>query len=406
METTRRQFLSVLAGVPLLSATGRAAPLFLRLARAAGRARGTAPRALVVLRLQGGNDGLNTVVPFRADPYYRRRRSLALAPGAVRRITDELAFHPEMSGLEALFKEGRLAVVQGVGYPGPDRSHFRSTEIWESADVAGGSARAGWLGRCLCHPGAAGDSILGGAALGTSELPQALVADPLHATALASLEEFRLPAGVGSAVRDLLPHLAAEARGDAGSTLERVRETIAQALDASARLPAEGRETTASYPDLPLARTLREVAALHRAGLGTRVFFVTLDGFDTHARQARAHGLLLAELSRSVKAFLDDLALDGAKDEVLLVTVSEFGRRVEENGSGGTDHGAAAPLFVAGGGVKGGVHGAHPSLERLADGDLEFGVDFRSVYATVLRRWLGVDPAPVLGGSFAELDFV
>jgi len=404
MEPTRREFLSVLAGVPLLSATGRAAPLFVRMARAAGRAR--AGRALVVVRLQGGNDGLNTVVPFRADPYFRLRRSLALAPGAVRRITDDLALHPEMAGFESLFKDGRLAVVQGVGYPGADRSHFRSTEIWESADVAGGSARAGWLGRCLCHPDAARGSILAGAALGTSELPQALVADPLRATALASLEEFRLPAGAGDAVRSVLPDLAAEERGEAGGTLERVRETIAQALDASARLPAEGRETGAAYPDLPLARKLREVAALHRAGLGTRVFFVTLDGFDTHARQARTHALLLSELSRSVKAFLDDFAGDGGGDEVLLLTFSEFGRRVEENGSGGTDHGAAAPLFVAGGGVKGGVHGAHPSLDRLVDGDLGFGVDFRSVYATVLRRWLGVDPAPILGGSFPELDFV
>ncbi|MBI3844369.1 MAG: DUF1501 domain-containing protein [Planctomycetes bacterium] len=384
-------------------------------------------RVLVVVQLQGGNDGLNTVVPFAMDDYYRRRPSIAIARADVRKLDDVVGLHPEMSGMESLFKDGRLAIVQGVGYPDPDRSHFRSTEIWESADLAGGASRSGWLGRCLCDRSGHGESLLPGVALGGREMPQALVADrpqptrndaagdesASSAVAVESLDEFRvrgegLSPEKAALERKLLADLAGEPRIDTEGSLEFVRQSLSSTFAAAERLhDAVSRYSSpVNYPDFDLARKLRQVAQVHLAGFGTRIFFVTLGGFDTHASQRQTQALLLRELSQSLAAFVADLRHHGALDQVLVMTFSEFGRRVEENGSAGTDHGTAAPLFIAGGGVKGGLVGAHPRLDDLVDGDVKFAVDFRRVYATAIESWLGVPSASVLGAPFDPLPIV
>jgi uncharacterized protein (DUF1501 family) len=404
LQPTRREFLVSLGGGALVAAAADHIPRFL--VRAAAAATSTArertgDRVLVVVQLEGGNDGLNTVVPYRMDDYYRRRPSIAVPRAAVRRLDDEIGLHPEMAGLHSLFEEGRLAVVQGVGYPDPDRSHFRSTEIWESADLAGGAARSGWLGRCLCHAETPRRSLLPGVALGARAIPQALSADPMRAAAVESLEAFRvrgegLSAEQAALERQLLADLAALPRIDPEGSLEFVRASLATSLAAAERLhEAISRIRSAvAYPDFALARKLRQVAQVH------------LGGFDTHASQGPAHALLLRELSQSLKAFLDDLAAQGEIDRVLVMTFSEFGRRVEENGSLGTDHGTAAPLLMAGGRVKGGVFERHPPLDDLADGDFRFSIDFRRVYATAIERWLGLPSREVLGASFEPLAVV
>ncbi len=415
MRPTRREFLATLGGGALVSAAFDVPRFLVRAAFAASTGDGAknSERVLVVIQLQGGNDGLNTVVPFRMDDYYRRRPSLAVPRSTVLKIHDEVGLHPEMAGMEALFKDGRLAILQGVGYPEPDRSHFRSTEIWESGDLSGGAARSGWLGRCLCHPSMKGGSLLPGVSLGSREMPQALVADPLAAAAVESLEEFRV-SGEGltpeqaGLERKLLADLASEPRVDPAGSVEFVRSSFSSTLAAAERLhEAVARyQSKAVYPDFALARKLKQVAQVHLAGFGTRIFFVTLDGFDTHASQAQAQTLLLRELSQSLHAFIEDLSHHGSLDRVLVMTFSEFGRRVEENGSAGTDHGTAAPLLVAGGAVKGGLVEEHPRLDDLEDGDLKYRLDFRRVYATVLDRWLGVPSTGVLGGSFSPVPFV
>jgi uncharacterized protein (DUF1501 family) len=411
---SRRGFLTVLGGGVLAGVEG--VPRFLVRAAAAARARGegdSGDRVLVVVQLQGGNDGLNTVVPFAMDDYYRKRRSIAIARAEVRKLDDVVGLHSEMSGMADLFRDGRLAIVEGVGYPLPDRSHFRSTEIWESADLEGGAGRSGWLGRCACHGAIPRDALLPAVAVGGRELPQALVADPPRTVAVETLDEFRvrgdgLTPEQAAIERRLLADLAGEPRVDPEGQLEFVRRSLESTYRAAERLhDAVSRYSSpVRYPDFELARKLREVAQVHLAGFGTRIFFVTLGGFDTHASQRQTQALLLRELSQSLTAFVDDLRHHGELDRVMVMTFSEFGRRVEENGSGGTDHGTAAPLFVAGGAIKGGFVGEHPRLDALVDGDLVHAIDFRRVYATALDRWLGVPSTDVLGAAFEPLPII
>jgi len=427
MATTRRQFLqNVLGGSALLSA-GLTAPAFLtstaRLLAAPGQ---RDHKVLVVVQLSGGNDGLNTVIPYRDPLYAQNRVALRIAPTTVVPLADGIGLHPQMRGMAELYEQGQLAVVQGVGYPNPNRSHFESMDIWHSCqrgdemngDAAAARARTGWLGRTIDRLPSRQRRELPALHLGRGALPLALVARQTAVPSVESLDRFQLRSPDGglsvAALRELstssLSPDAASAGNEAaehpGSLVQFVQQTTLTALDASGKLKeslAQDRAAVA-YPAAPLAGQLRTVAQLIDAGLPCRIYYLSLGGFDTHASQLPTHAELLGQLSQAVAAFMADLQARGHADRVLLMTFSEFGRRVKENASAGTDHGAAAPMFLAGAAVKPGLIGPHPALDDLDAGDLKHHTDFRQVYAAILEHWLKCPAAEVLGDHFSPAD--
>ncbi len=402
LSATRREFLkSTLASSALLSLSG-AVPLFLRQAAAAPSQQNS--RVLVVVQLSGGNDGLNTVVPFRQEEYYKSRPKLGLAADSVLKINDELGLHPSLRGAADLLEQGKFAVVQGVGYAQPNRSHFESMDIWHTCLRKTDNRRDGWLGRYLDAAPDAGD--LPAMHLGQEQQPLALAARTLRVPSIASVERFRLQDAKGAYER--VKSLAETPRAEADELLGFVQSSTTTALSASQKLETVMRETreNSAYPKTALSEKLSTVAKLISAELPTRIYYVALDGFDTHSQQAAAHAGLLDQWSSALSAFYQDLAQTGHAERVLLFSFSEFGRRVQENASEGTDHGAAAPVFLAGPSVSPGVHGALPSLTDLDDGDIKFHTDFRRVYATILDRWFGANSADLLGERFEPLDFL
>ena len=418
-HTTRRDFLKGSLSSAALVALAPAVPQFLVSASArAAESRGET--VLVVLQLSGGNDGLNTVIPYADDLYFKNRPSLRIGKEAVRKINDYVGFHPSMEGFSKLLEAGQLGVIQGVGYPNPDRSHFSSMDVWHTAQreaVREGAESGviayratGWIGRCLDkHPNLAGAA--GGSPpcvhLGTesNRLPLALVGDDIRVTSVQALDAFKLEDGGDGRVRDAVRQAAAAPRDGADDLVAFLQRGTLSALESSRKVQESVKryKSDVKYPDSALASRLKTVAQLIDAGLNTRVYYLDFDGFDTHANQADAHTSLLAELSGAVAAFVKDLDKHGHGKRVTLTAFSEFGRRLKENASQGTDHGAAAPMFVAGGSVKSGLLGTYPSLKDLDEGDLKFTTDFRCVYAALLEQWLGVDSKPVLGKAFAPM---
>ena len=386
----RRSFLK---GALALPAAVALPGLFARAAFAAG----PGDEVLVLVRLDGGNDGLNTVIPFGDDLYYRARPGLGVPAGQVGRLDDHLGLHPALAGLRGAWDDGALAIVQGVGYPNSSRSHFTSTDIWHTAYTTPPERWSGWVGRALDRTAAGEVPAL---QLDPAPLSLALTGERVVVPAVADAESFRVRGR-----KDLLTALVARPRD--GETLERIRQAGASAYVTSSRLEAAlGDGAADGYPDTNLARRLWQIARLIEGGLPARVYAVRLSGFDTHSRQANAHAALLRTLGDALGAFQRDLKATGLDKRVLAMTYSEFGRRVAENRSLGTDHGAAAPMFVMGGAVKGGLKGAHPSLADLDEGDLRHHTDFRQVYATILERWLKVDSKAVLGKAYAPVKFL
>ena len=386
-----------------LVAFAPAVPAFLpRVAAAAGRERDST--ILVVIQLDGGNDGLNTVVPYADDAYARSRPALALAPGRVIKLDAHAGLHPAMRPAADLLEAGRLAVVQGVGYPNPSRSHFRSMAVWHTARPdREDPADPGWLGATfdkLPRPRRGGPDCV---YVGGDELPPALAGR--RSVAATVSREDDLKAVVRPDVRpEVRPAAGAEGGEDVAAFVRRsVLSAYAAAGDLAAATGAGGAGAAAKYPQTPLGRRLSLVARLIKSGVGTRVYYASQGGYDTHGVQAALHGPLLAEFSGGLKAFLDDLRAAGLSDRVAVLAFSEFGRRVAENDSAGTDHGTAGPVFLAGGAVWPGLHGVAPSLTDLDDGDLKMTVDFRRVYATLLRDWLGVPHRDELTGDFEPL---
>lgn len=362
-------------------------------------------RVLVVIQLGGGNDGLNTVVPFADDRYHKARPKIAVDAKSVLKIDDALGFHPELAELHKLYKDGGLAVVPNVGYPNPNRSHFRSTDIWETASPADKILKSGWLGRYF-------DAACGGVTadpLGVrvGEQPAlAFAADKLRAATFANPKMLDSPA-TGPAATALEKLAAVEPTGIAA--LDFVQRTGNQSLALSKELQRAVRavKPKVDYPPFALCQSLRLVAQMIAAGLPTRAYYVTHGGFDTHAAQAQKHAYLLQEFGQAVALFHADLTAQGLLDRVLGLTFSEFGRRVAENKNAGTDHGAASVMFAFGGKVKAGVHGKAPDLADLDPlGDLVHKTDFRQVYAGVLKDWFGADPDKVLLGQFDPLPLV
>lgn len=369
-------------------------------------------RILVVVQLGGGNDGLNTVVPYSMREYYNGRPAIGIPEKEVLRLGDSgVGLHPKMAGLKDLYDAGMLGVIQGVGYPNPNRSHFMSMDIWHTADHNG--TGDGWIGKyfdneCRGKPDAKPES---GIAIGAAA-PLAMQGRLTKPIAFETPELFRwtgldVDKGLAPAFERLAASSPAEAGMAGNSTAAFLMRTALDAQVSSAQIrKAVAAAPLAQYPNSELARELRMIAAMIRSGLKTRVYYATLGGFDTHAGQGGAngrHGNLLQEYAQSLKAFYDDLKAQGNDGRVLTMTFSEFGRRVRQNASGGTDHGAAAPMFLAGPMVRPGVLSNHPSLTDLDDGDVKFGVDFRSVYADVLKSWMKADPVKVLGKNYASV---
>ncbi|MCA9176222.1 MAG: DUF1501 domain-containing protein [Planctomycetales bacterium] len=394
----RRQFLRGAMGATAIASLS--GPALLRQAARAAEANDDG-RILVVLQLSGGNDGLNTIVPFRDQEYYKQRPQLAIPEARTLRLTDDHGMHPAMTGLAAQFEAGRVAVVQGIGYDNPNRSHFESMDIWHSCRRKDQTRTTGWLGRCFDQLGSQQGDVPG-IHLGEEKQPFALAAERMAAPSIGQLDNFQLRSReqVTQLVRD-------SAAGDSDdSLLSFVKTNAVSALETSRRVreAAERYRSTAVYPETALGEKLRTVAKLISAGMGTKVYYLTLDGFDTHSEQEGAHASLLRKWSGAVDAFLRDLESQGSLNRVLLMCFSEFGRRVQENASAGTDHGAAAPAFLIGDPVQGGIHGRQPSLTDLQQGDLKHHTDFRQLYATVLEKWLKVASEPLLEGKYAPLD--
>lgn len=367
-------------------------------------------RILVVVQMGGGNDGLNTVVPFSSDAYYRARPTLAVPQKDVVRLNDEIGFHPGLAPLKELYDKGAMAIVQGVGYPNPSRSHFKSMEIWHTADPEGRIVRYGWIGRYFDSKCPVCEKPTVGVNVGPA-MPLAMQAQSGMGVSLETVDAFQWMAGfdgIGAQEeQELFRLLNAPAPNEPG-TIDFLRHTAMNAYVSSEQVRGAVRAYKGGidYPNTQFASSLRLVAQMIAGKLATKVYYAHMTGFDTHAGQRGVHENLLGQLAGGVAAFYRDLEAQGNAERVLVLAFSEFGRRVTENGSGGTDHGTAAPMFVFGKGLKGGLYGQQPSLTDLTEGDLKHGIDFRSVYATVLDRWLGADPQKILGYSFERVGFI
>jgi uncharacterized protein (DUF1501 family) len=411
---SRRQFLTrSLQGSSLL-ALGSVVPEFLaNTARAAEKGKDT---VLVVLEMTGGNDGLNTVIPYADDLYHKYRPTLGYKKDGVVRLDDHLGLNPGMSNFRQMWEQGQLAVVQGVGYPNPDRSHFESMDIWQTADPRR-SIQTGWLGRGVGElQGQSGFVPI--LHVGSGRQPLAIQGTPGGAVSINDRQNFKLELGGGTVVqqkarRKLLEELSVpDDKSDdilqfvrlrqlrTMTSVERLQELLSkQKMQQNTLFGPDG-----VYGPNTLPMQLQLVANLILTGFGTRIFYVSIDGFDTHARQADSHRKLLAQLADGIFNLFNSLKKNGDDKRVLVMTFSEFGRRVQENNSKGTDHGAASCLFVAGPALKGGIVGAHPSLKDLDSGDLKHAIDFRRIYATLLDTWLLCDSKAVLGGKFEHVE--
>lgn len=376
-------------------------------------------RILVVLQLGGGNDGLNTVIPYGSPDYFRARPALAVAePGGTARggagvaleldASKGLGLNPSLEALKSLYDDGLVSVVQGVGYPNPNRSHFASMDIWQTARLDGKGD--GWIGRyfdnaCNGTPIPEGSVNIGRSA------PLAMMGSIQKPVSFESAELFRwLGDDVHEALRDPYQQInraGAVGQPAEGSQRDFLMRTALDAQVASERIRgAVRKQPLVRYPQSDIARQLQIVGALIRDGLGTRVYYVSKGGFDTHANQPGSHGNILRQVAEAMRAFNDDLKAQGNHERVLTMVFSEFGRRVQQNASQGTDHGTAAPMFLMGTMVRPGIIGTHPSLTDLDAGDLKFGIDFRSVYASVLEEWMQSPPEKVLGGAFAKPSLI
>ena len=368
---------------------------------------------LVVLQLSGGNDALNTIVPYGEPRYFDNRPNVRIPEDQVLPINDYLSFNPTMAPLKRLYDEGKVAVIQGIGYPNPNRSHFRSMDIWHTCEPEKVGTE-GWLGRTIKDLDPRGENVLTGVNFGRG-LPRALAMPGVPVASVGNLETYGVLTTIEAEEQrmealDLFSRMYSPA-GGVDAVVEYLSQTGMDALkgaDILSTAPAQY-TSTVEYGGSAVAQYMKNIAQVHCAGLGCRVLYTTApyNSFDTHAAQMVAHAKLWTDVSQTVGDFYDDLREHQAGDNVTLLLFTEFGRRVHDNGSG-TDHGSGGMAFVVGEGVKGGLYGEYPSLaqEKLLDGDLHYNNDFRGLYATLLEDWMGLDSKPIVGGSFEKLDFI
>ncbi len=353
-------------------------------------------KKLVMIQLSGGNDGMNTLIPTRNDSYYRLRPGISIS-------SDKAGLNPVMTGVRSLYDNGQLSIINSVGYPNPDRSHFRSMDIWQSASSSDEYLDTGWIGRYLdsdcsscVHPYSAieVDSALSMALKGRER------------SGIAIKDPSQLYSG---SKRDFFSELARSGgTGYDNDELAYLYKTLSDITLSSDYIYENSSiyKSAFEYPSGEFCRNLKTIAGMINSGFETSVYYVSLSGFDTHVGQTGRHERLLKELSDGIKVFSDDLAHGGTFGDTLIVCFSEFGRRVKENGSKGTDHGSANNLFIIGGNLKSaGLYNKMPDLEKLVDGDIIHEIDFRSVYSTILRKWLGADDVKILGKDFGDMKF-
>lgn len=407
MSLTRRDFLAsglVAAGTGLV-----VPPVLARGVLAAGNDGIHNDHVLVVLQMGGGNDGLNTVVPWADPAYHDARPGIGVAVDKVLHLDAHVGLNPALTGLKSLYDAGRVAVVQGVGYDNPTYSHFEALQVWEYADPQRRSTD-GWLGKLMAAQADASRDALAACALGQASTPAELRAQGATVTVIDSIAGYDVQ---GGAVRQAAaPALYRRTPGLYGALFDQALSTAEAGI--SALRNASSYKPAATYSDTAtvygsknsIAASLQLTAQMIVTQPGVKVCHVVLGGFDTHQDEDVRQTALLTDVDRALSAFMQDLDAHGVSDRVVVMTWSEFGRRVRENGSKGTDHGSAAPVFVVGRPVRGGLYGAAPSLTDLDDGNLKHTTDFRSVYQAVIRDWLGADSAAVLGGSFPALPLL
>ena len=368
---------------------------------------------LVVLQLSGGNDGLNTIIPYTNPLYRDNRPNVAIQEDQVLPINDELGFNPNLAPLKRLYDEGKVAIIQGVGYPNPNRSHFRSMDIWHTCEPDK-IANEGWLGLTARDLDPNQDNVLTTVNFGRG-LPRALVAPGIPVASVGNLETYGVLTTIEqenerTEALDIFSRMYSPAAGR-DAVLNYLSQTGMDALtgaDILATAPAQY-SSSVEYASGTVPQYMKNIAQVHCANLGSRILYTTApyNSFDTHATELSSHSRLWSEVSQTIADFYDDLTEHDAGDNVMLLVFTEFGRRVHDNGSG-TDHGSGGVAFVIGDTVKGGLYGEYPSLEadKLLDGDLHFNNDFRGLYATIVEDWLGLDSKPIVNGSFEKLAFV
>lgn len=394
----RRAFLKASA----ISSTAALVPAFLRGYTPQRLFNSRAEKILVIVQLSGGNDGLNTIIPYRNDLYYQNRPTLAIDRSEVLQVSDELGFHPAMAGLRSLYDEGLMSVVNNVGYPNPDRSHFRSMDIWHTASGSDEYLSTGWLGRYL-------DQYC----TSCEEAHAALEVDDALSLALKGAQRsgfaMSSPAQLKKMTDNRYLQLVADHPHDHEENVAYLYKTLIDTQASADYLAAQARihRSTVDYPTTEFGRDLKQIAELITADTDTHIYYVSLTGFDTHAGQQQRQQRLLQQYSEGMKAFMEDLRQNNLINDTLVMTFSEFGRRVQQNASGGTDHGTANNLFLMGGNIRQkGFFNEGPDLSRLDSGDLQYRIDFREIYATILKDWLNVDAVKVLNGSFAGLPLL
>jgi uncharacterized protein (DUF1501 family) len=386
----RREFLKA-SSLALL--TMQSMPSFL------ARARDTAAgdKTLVVIQLGGGNDGLNTLVPFTNDAYYAARPQIAISKKDVIPVSADLGMHPKLRDLAAFFDNGELAWIQNVGYPNPNRSHFASMAIWHTASPES-SHSDGWIGRIAAQVG----DPLCASNIGTGT-PLAFYNESIRSPSINNVDKFEFL--LGDQLQTPFQNILKQAReGESAFIQQSVEQMLGNTQTIQARLG--NYQNALEYPKNELARQLQQAAKLIATGLNQKVLYVSMGGFDTHAGQRNTHDQLMLHLAEGLAAFQKDLEAQGLADKVTVLAFSEFGRRVAENASEGTDHGQGGAMFALGKGVKGGIYGDLPDLENLEQGDIKYQQDFRGVYARVLDNWLGISSQDILGNTFTGPEFV
>ncbi|MEN9497480.1 MAG: hypothetical protein RL750_379 [Bacteroidota bacterium] len=361
-------------------------------------------KIVVILQLSGGNDGLNTVIPVRNDIYYRSRPLLGIAKDKALSLTDEAGLHPALGHFKKLYDQGELAILNNVGYPNPDRSHFRSMDIWHTGSRSDQYWNTGWLGR-----------YLDAQCCGTDALTRAIELDDVLSLSMKGESvkgmAFKDPRRLyGTANEQFFRSLNTASSSDHGEApVDYLYKTLAETMSSADHIFKQSRKrlTQHTYPNTDLGKSFQTIASLAHSDIQTKVYYVSLGSFDTHVRQQAQQERLFKEMNDAVQAFTDDLKKQGRFNDLLLFTFSEFGRRVNQNASAGTDHGTANNMFLIGGGLKrAGLLNALPDLTDLNEGDLKHNVDFQRVYATVLRNWLGVDDGVILKGNYRLMDFI
>ena len=375
----------------------------------AGNGNGKSP-VFVVVQLTGGNDFMNTLIPYTSPVYHDNRPLVGIPQDQVLPLNDTLAFHPQMGPFKDLYDRGMVAIVQGIGYPNSNRSHFRGMDIWHTCEPFEVST-IGWLGRTLREIDPEGENPLTGVNFGVG-LPRAMAMPGVPVTSVSNLDNYGLMTGIElenerNQALDIFKHMYGPAvgTGPVMDYLSRTGQDVLTGADIIKAAP-EQYESTVEYADNPIAKSLRDVARVHTADLGTRVFYTQHGGYDTHANEVPTHPKLIGDLSGAIHDFFDDLEEHDADDNVVMLVFTEFGRRIYDNGSG-TDHGSGGGAFIIGKPVEGGLYSEYPSLEqsRWVNGeDLEHTIDYRGIYGTILEQWLGVEAAPIVLGQYEQIN--